>query len=73
MACMTVGGKNILLIQLKRSRKLARRVDELELLLARLHRTCADQLGLRRPRFRGVFIPKRRRRGEERERLGKLR
>jgi hypothetical protein len=53
-------GKNILSIQLKQSRKLARRVDELELLLARLHRICAEQLGLRRPRFRKVLIQKRR-------------
>jgi hypothetical protein len=30
-----------------RLRRLVRRVDELELLLARIHRACAGQLGLR--------------------------
>lgn len=31
----------------RRSWKLARRIDELELVLARLHQTCAEQLALR--------------------------
>jgi len=38
-------------IHRSRSWKLARRIDELEMLLARLHRVCAIQLGLR-PRLK---------------------